>query len=231
MKIKFIILTCEKYHSTRVRAIKQSWGKNQNLNFLSDINIDSEIFGYEYLPKGYENIHFKYSEYFINNIDYSQDWYVFSDDDTYVNVENIKLLLQKYNFEDPLCIGHWGKLNSDATDNDGVFTGFPLHTIFGENTNLPLIYPSGGAGFILSVASMRAINKYLNSIDKKQIPRCYNSDVSIGFWIRNSKIDNIDVEGFWWTNPSELKHNKSIIEKSYTYHYVNEKMMLELFEI
>lgn len=229
MRIKFITLTCEKYHNTRVSKIKETWGKDQDVIFLSDMNVGDDIIGYDYLPKGYENIHYKYSEFFRKYSDMSYDWYFFTDDDTYVNVNNIKILLDKYISNDPICIGVYGKLNPDATDKDGNYTGFPLNTIQGSETSLPLTYPSGGAGFILSVESMRVINKYLNSVD--DIPRCYSSDVTIGFWIRNSGISPVNMYGFWWTNPVELKHDDESISKSYTYHYVSEKMMDELFSI
>ena len=39
MKIEFIIITCEKYHNTRVESIRNTWGNKQNLTFLSDMNI------------------------------------------------------------------------------------------------------------------------------------------------------------------------------------------------
>ncbi len=229
MKIKFITLTCEKYHNNRVSKIRETWGSGQSITFLSDLNVGDDIIGYEHLPKGYENIHYKYSEFFKKNSDFSYDWYFFTDDDTYVNIDNINELLKKYNHTDSICIGVYGELHPDATDKHGNYTGFPLYTIKGDDTDLPLTYPSGGAGFILSVESMRRINEYLNTVSDS--PRCYNSDVTIGFWIRNAGIIGVNVDGFWWTNPNELNHTNDSIKNSYTYHYVNEKMMEELFNL
>lgn len=229
MKIKYITITCEKYHSTRVQSIRDTWGKNQDVVFLSDINISPDIIGFDYLRKGYENIWMKYAEILKNWTDFTYDWYFFTDDDTFVNVKNINNLLTNYSVDDKICIGVLGVLNADATDRDGNYTGFPLHTIKGNQTELPLTYASGGAGFILSVESIKIINKYLNTV--QDVPRCYNSDVTIGFWIRNCGIKTINTEGFWWTNPTELQHDVDMIRKSYTYHYVDEKMMCELFNI
>jgi hypothetical protein len=229
VKIKFITLTCEKYHDSRVSKIRQTWGNAQDVTFLSDLNIGDDIIGYEHLPKGYENIHYKYSEFFRTNSDLSYDWYFFTDDDTYVNIKNINDLLKNYKPTESICIGVYGELHPDATDKHGNHTGFPLYTIKGEGTNLPLTYPSGGAGFILSVESMKRINQYLNTISDS--PRCYNSDVTIGFWIRNAGIVGVNVDGFWWTNPDELKHSNENIKNSYTYHYVNEKMMEDLYNL
>lgn len=229
MKVKYITITCEKYHSTRVQSIRDTWSKNQDVVFLSDTNIAPDIVGFDYLRKGYENIWMKYREIIKNWTDFTYDWYFFTDDDTFVNVKNVNNLLKNYSVDDKICIGVLGVLNPDATDRGGNKTGFPLRTIQGDQTELPLTYPSGGAGFILSLESMKTINKYLNTI--QDVPRCYNSDVTIGFWIRNSGIKNINIEGFWWTNPTELQHDVDMIRKSYTYHYVDEKMMCELFNI
>ena len=62
MKIKFITLTCEKYHNTRVDTIRKTWGANKDIWFLSDMNVGDDIIGYDYLQSGYENIWMKYSE-------------------------------------------------------------------------------------------------------------------------------------------------------------------------
>jgi hypothetical protein len=229
MKIKYITITCEKYHFTRVQSIRDTWGKNQDVLFLSDINISPDVVGFDYLRKGYDNIWMKYREIIKNWTDFKYDWYFFTDDDTFVNVKNINNLLSNYSVDDKICLGVLGVLNADATDRDGNYTGFPLHTIQGNQTELPLTYASGGAGFILSLESMKTINKYLNTI--QDVPRCYNSDVTIGFWIRNSGIKNINTKGFWWTHPTELQHDVDVIKESYTYHYVDEKMMHELFNI
>ena len=70
MKIKFIILTCEKYHNTRVDIIRKTWGENKDIWFLSDMNIGDDIIGYDYLQKGYENIWMKYSELLKNTTSY-----------------------------------------------------------------------------------------------------------------------------------------------------------------
>lgn len=229
MKIRFITITCEKYHDTRVKKIRETWGQSQDVLFLSDMNIGDDIVGYDYLKRGYENIWLKYSEFLKNhNDDFTHDWYFFTDDDTFVNVPNIEKLLEKYDVNSSICIGHVGKLNPNGTDMDGNQTGFPLHTIIGNNVYLPLTYVSGGAGFILSRKAMQSICKYIKL--ERNIPGSYNSDVTFGFWARNAGINIIDIKGFWWTNPTELKHNDVIFNYSYTYHYVNETMMEEMYK-
>ena len=230
MKIKFITLTCEKYHSTRVESIRNTWGKNQDVYFLSDMNIGKDIIGFEYLQKGYENIWMKYSEFLKTNRHFEHDWYFFTDDDTFVNMKNILDLLKEYKSDESICIGHMGALHSDGKDMDGQYTGFPIHTIIGKDTQLPLYYVSGGAGFILSNKSMRQICEYIRSLENYEIPRTYNGDVTFGFWMRNSKIEIKDVIGFWWTNPTDLKHDINKINSSYTYHYINDTEMYKMQE-
>jgi hypothetical protein len=228
MKIKFISTTCEKYHNDRVEGILNTWAVDQNITFLSDVNVSDKIIGYDYLPKGYENIHYKYLEFLLKFDFQDEDWFFFTDDDTFVNVGNIHNLLQSYDFNDPICLGHLGVLNPNATDDSGQFTGFPLHTIMGKDTHLPIKYPSGGAGFILSKNALNLVREYLFSIQRFEIPRSYNSDVTMGFWLRNSKINLIDIQGFWWINPTQLNHNIQDIKNSYTYHYVTPDMMREI---
>lgn len=229
MKIRFVTITCEKYHDTRVKKIRETWGKSQDVLFLSDSNIGTDIIGYEHLAKGYENIWLKYSEFFKSYNDLSYDWYFFTDDDTFVNLKNIEILLKNYDTNSPICVGHVGELNPDGTDMDGNQTGFPLHTIHGNGTQLPIIYVSGGAGFILSKKSMELICDYIKK--ETNVPGSYNSDVTFGFWGRNAGVNIVDIKGFWWTNPTELNHSLSEIENSYTYHYVSESMMDELNKV
>ncbi len=224
--MKVIAVTCQKYHHNRVKRINEPWGQEIEVIFLSDINEGESIIGYPDLERGYSNIWRKYVSLF-REYNFIDDYYLFCDDDTFVNVNNVKEVVKKYNYSG-ICIGIIGKLNKDATDKDGNYTGFPLNTILGENSELPIEYPSGGAGFILDKIAIENIKDYLSKIKDDDIPRSYNGDVTIGFWLRNSNVRLINQEGFWWTNPDELKHNIEDIKKSYTYHYINEDMMLQL---
>ena len=229
MRIEFIILTCEKYHNTRVESIRNTWGKKQKLTFLSDMNIGNDIAGFEYLKKGYENIWQKYFEYIKNLKELKSDWYFLTDDDTFVNMDNIEKLISNYNTNDKIALGHIGRLNIDGTDMDGNQTGFPLSSIIGDDSYLPIDYFSGGAGFILSRSAMLSLIDYLNTKSFENITRTYNGDVTIGFWLRNSGIKIEDIFGFWWTNPEDLRHNNDQIKSSYTYHYVDCDKMDKLY--
>jgi len=54
--IKFIVLTCEKYIKTRVESVKNSWGKDQNITFLSDKNGKDEILSFDNLDPSYSEM-------------------------------------------------------------------------------------------------------------------------------------------------------------------------------
>ncbi len=226
MKVKFITLTCEKYHDNRVDSIRKTWGKGQDVSFLSDFNLGTDIVGYENLPRGYEFVSLKYIEYLKNQKEFDHDWYFFTDDDTFVHIENVTSLLERKNPDDMICIGHMGRLNMDGTDMDGNQTGFPLATIKGDGTSLPIDYVSGGAGFILSRNAMSSICEYMRKIENPA--NSYNGDVTFGFWMRQSGITVVDVNGFWWTNPIELKHNLNNAKESFTYHYIDPETMRHL---
>lgn len=227
--MKVIVLTCEKYHNTRVLRIDETWGTETDVIYLSDINDGRKFFGYPELESGYSNIWRKYVK-FLTEYEFLEDYYLFCDDDTFVNVDNIKKIIDNDNSNEPICIGIIGTLNKDATDKDGNYTGFPLNTIIGKDTELPIYYPSGGAGFILNKFALDNIKKYLSNINEGEIPRSHNGDVTFGFWLRNSEVKLVNQEGFWWTNPYELNHDNNNMYKSYTYHYVDENMMVELYK-
>jgi hypothetical protein len=97
-----------------------------------------------------------------------------------------------------------------------------------KGSELPLIYPSGGSGFILSKVSVIKIQEYLNSV-KNDRPISGHSDVSIGFWMRNCRVKFISSNQFWWNTPENLITNiweKFIDDGTFiTFHYVNPELM------
>jgi hypothetical protein len=227
MKIKFIVLTCEKYHETRLKSIKDTWGNNQDVIFLSDFNQGKEIVGFDYIPTGYNNAPMKYVELMKTYEDFSADWYFFTDDDTFVNVRNIENILSDFDVNEKICVARIGKLNPDGTDMDGDQTGFDMSTIKGEETHLPLYTISGGSGFILSRKSMIGVCDYVK--DSINPPYCYKTDVTMAFWLRNSGTKIINTDRLCHNTPLKMNHTKEDFNKSVSYHYVDHNMMRVLF--
>lgn len=226
--IEFIVLTCDKYLNTRVESIKKSWGRDKNIKFLTDTKYDEiHIVGFN-TQKNYNGIYDKYLNFFkiynFNNYDY----YFFVDDDTFVNLSNLEKL-ELLPSRDSFCTGRLLCLNPDATDLWGNYTGTDITLIKGENINLPLYYPSGGSGFIISQKGCNQIKEYL--LNSKNIPYCKFSDVSLGFWMRNSNVNFIPNDNFWWDTHENLLKNKwekyTSDDNVITFHYVNETLMIE----
>lgn len=233
MNINFIVLTCDKYLDTRVKSIRETFGKGMKMTYLTDSSKynDGEIVGYD-TPQDYSGIQAKYYSLFIN-FDFSDsDYFFFIDDDTFVVKNNL------YNLElpspnDSFCYSRICRLNKDATDYHGNYTGYPLHTIVGQNSDLPLDYPSGGSGFIMSKSACISIQNYLKSTDVNLVQRSGHSDVTVGFWMRSSGVSVVLCDYLWWEKPENLfdqqfwPFDKESESKAITFHYVNESLMDE----
>ncbi len=223
----FVVLSCDKYINTRVEGIKNSWGKNLNKLFLVDTSTNiNELIGYD-TPQTYDGIQDKYYNFFLNYDFTKYDYYFFVDDDTFVNLtefNNLKLP----NKDELYCIGRELHLNPNGSDKWGNNTGYPMQKIKGNNTNLPLVYPSGGAGFITTQKSCIEIQSYLKNIGDNK-PISGHSDVTFGFWFRNIGGEFIPSQLFWWSTPDKLINNKwekfTMSDEFITYHYVNESLM------
>lgn len=224
--IQFIVLTCDDYLDTRVESIRKTWGKNENIKFLTDSKSNlSDVIGYD-TPKEYLGIQDKYQSFF-KNYDFTQsDYFFFADDDTFVNKKNL-CKLDLPNKDELFAIVRLLCLNPDATDLWGNFTGTNVAMIRGDRTTLPLYYPSGGSGFILSQGACISIQNYLKTCN--DIPWCWFGDLSLGFWLRNCKVKLIPNNDFWWDIPDRLISNTwekyESDENAITFHYVNEYLM------
>lgn len=225
MKIKFIVLTCEKYLKSRGKSILETWGKNQNITFLSDKNGRDNIISFDNLSSDYSEMWNRYYEYIKNNSN-EDDWICFTDDDTHINIENLRKTLSLYSPDKDLYLGKKLFLSERATDMDGNYTGFPLNSLVGEKCTLPLYYASGGAGFVISKSTFTKLKKYVTEFIN--IPRCFNTDVTFGMWMKNCEIPLIDNKFFNSTNPTSLNHSSIDIINSISYHYVSPDTMAQI---
>jgi hypothetical protein len=234
INIKFIVLSCDKYLNSRCKAQRDSFLKNEKRIFLTDSSSfnGDDIIGYD-TPQNYEGIQDKYISFFKNYSFDDSDYFFCIDDDTFVNLKNLnKLTLPDSNI--PFCLHRICYLDQDAKDYHGNFTGYPLYKITGVETQLPLMYPSGGSGFILSKSACLNIQNFLNSTADSEIPRSAHGDVSIGFWMRSAKVSLIQTDLFWFDMPEKL-YNHPFVDfgtedesKSITFHYVSEDNMFVL---
>lgn len=225
--IEFIVLSCDLYINNRVESIRNTWGKNNNVKYLTDTIKGDDLISFD-TPQNYSGIYLKYLNFFKTYNFTKYDYYFFTDDDTFVNLKNLnKLELPSKN--DLFLMGRLLCLNPDGTDLWGNQTGANLQLITGDNTELPLHYTSGGSGFILSQSSCLKIQEYLKSMINP--PKCMYGDVSIGYWARNCGVKLIPNNNFWWDTHEKLLNNvwenyNTDID-SITYHYVNNNTMIE----
>jgi len=227
-KIQFIVLTCDAYLESRVETIRNSWGIGENVVYLSDTYSDKpDVLGYN-TPLDYSGIFQKYVNFFKKYDFDVSDYYFFADDDTFVNKQNLKKLKLPQK-EEIFCIGRVLCLNKDGTDRWGNQTGTDVTLIKGDRVELPLYYPSGGSGFIISQSLAKSIQNYLNRCT--DIPYCKFSDVSIGFWMRNCGVNLIENSNFWWNTHENLLNNTwetyTNDSEVITFHYVNQELMLK----
>ena len=228
MKIKFLILTCRKNLETKAKSILDTWGVGQEIVFLSDYGNNHNTVSFQ-IPPDYAYMSMRYSNYIKSLTDLGSDWYFFCDDDTFVNTSNLENLLLNFNSNEPFYIGKKLLLTEKCLDSEGNYTGFPIHSLKGDRATLPLNYTSGGAGFALSNSSISMLKNYLNLC--KDTPYSYNTDVTMGLWMRNCGVALTDNDGFNTNTPINHNHKKDKIKKSLTYHYLNTQEMYYINEI
>ncbi|CAH8539504.1 unnamed protein product [Dicrocoelium dendriticum] len=112
------------------------------------------------------------------------DFFYKADDDTYAIVDNLKLLLRKFNSSSPLLMGY-------------------THKAF-----LPEGYPSGGAGYVLSRAALHLMVRGLKTVDDcSNNANIFAEDVKIGACAQALHIpllDSYDEDGgchFYYESP------------------------------
>jgi hypothetical protein len=211
--VHYFLLTTEK-NIKRRNIILNTWLKNKNYIFFSDTqNLKEKI-----LKTSERDDYYSNEEKFINGLNYilknknkfeDFEWFMFCDDDSYVNEKN--LLLNIHNFDKTKFIGF--VLNKQ---ND------PQNKIFIDNN---FEYLSGGAGILINKKLLFKIEQFIN----------YNtnwSDVSFGFFLKNNKFELENCSLFNANNFDKLGHSIEEIKKQITYHYIKEKDEIEfLYEL
>jgi hypothetical protein len=207
MKVCFIIPTCEKYFETRVKYQEDAFLKYVNkediyyLTYASDL--EKRHFGWEYIEDTHLNTTWKYVNFFYHmNITELYDWYVFIDDDTFVFLDRLYSLLQRYDYN---LYYNIGKQLDHVVDQCGL-------------------YMSGGAGSVLSrPLYSKIVNFIRNNGNIENSFWHYADDICIGRWVQEIQktyavilIDHKDFHNIKHTNEEEL-------ETAITFHNVYTK--------
>jgi hypothetical protein len=100
--------------------------------------------------------------------------------------------------------------------------GMPIHSLRGKNHELPLDYPSGGAGFVMTRAGFKKLREYLRM--EPEFATAYNGDISIGLWMRNAgDFELIHSENF---RPDNQGYNE--LQDKVTFHHMSPEKLWEI---
>ncbi|KAF7637775.1 hypothetical protein Mgra_00002749 [Meloidogyne graminicola] len=170
------IMTAPKYHRERADHIQNTWAPHcDKYLFMSSSNDNKLPIINLKVKEGRNNLWEKTKssfKYIYDNVNISNyDWFLKADDDTFVILENLKKLLKNY------------------SSQSLIYFGAIFHFM---DSSLNQTYPSGGAGYVLSKASLRKfveIGLRNNKIcDSKEI----YEDLEIGSCMRKLNISVID---------------------------------------
>jgi hypothetical protein len=221
MKIQHLILTCDKNRELQ-RAIRETFASYLDSYLFMGDSFDHDSVAYLGLPTGYQYVPFKLAYLIMtSNSDDEFDFYFFQDDDTFVSSSNLKKEIQdlKLDPSKPQCLG---RIFRNYGYQEASEQGMPLQSLRGKNCELPLDYPSGGAGFVITREGFNSLRKYLRS--EPEFATAYNSDISIGFWMRNSgDFELIHSENF---RPDSHGYNE--LQDKVTFHHMSPERLREI---
>ncbi|XP_017066354.1 glycoprotein-N-acetylgalactosamine 3-beta-galactosyltransferase 1 [Drosophila eugracilis] len=177
-RVLCMVLTTPKNHLTRGRRVKGTWGKRCNkLIFISTLE-DRELGAIDVgVPEERKNLYLKMRialDYVYQNYGEDYDWFLKADDDTFVIMENLRLLLYPYDPEAALYFGHRFR------------------------SSFPQGYMSGGAGYVMSRDALRRLNLFAFNNTHLCPINNMSEDRQIGFCLQNVGVvagDSRDEEG------------------------------------
>jgi hypothetical protein len=191
MQLGIYPVTCDKFLTTRVKAILDTWGAKWNqrgiLCFLGDSDIETPEFHQincldpgDVFPGRTENRYEDGAHKFFNGIRRlahlgAPTWLFLCDDDTYVKTD--------------LLIEYCATLDKDKP---AVYAN-DRFSMYGEDRTLH--YPSGGAGFLMSSFTLQKIVPHLDKATHS-IPDRWG-DVMLGMVLREINIPIIDNHVFF----------------------------------
>jgi hypothetical protein len=171
MRIAYIVLTCEKYISTRMLWQKETVfaGVDRADIFYLGHTMKKEDRLFSWGAKDdYESLPYKLVDFFRHShLDY--DWYFLMDDDTYLYTDRLRNRLT--------LLEHDIHPQRDAYMEGHVMTHI-AHTEWG-------IYHSGGAGTLLSARVYNEVCQMFQTIPTEFHTPHFCADICLGLWTKN----------------------------------------------
>uniref|UniRef100_A0A1I8A9Z3 N-acetylgalactosaminide beta-1,3-galactosyltransferase n=2 Tax=Steinernema glaseri TaxID=37863 RepID=A0A1I8A9Z3_9BILA len=151
--------------------------------------------------------------YLYENELHNYDWFLKADDDTYVVVENLRLMLMAHSPEDPIYFGH-------------------KYKPFGE-------YMSGGAGYVLSREALRRFSEEsLPDPEKCHPGEDGMEDIEMGYCLKNGRYRMLPYNPFkhldkdesdeWWADYRAYPYVQGpecCSNYLISFHYINKTML------
>lgn len=179
MRIAYIVLTCEKYTSTRVLWQKETVfaGVDPTDIFYLGHTMKKEDRIFSWGAKDdYDSLPYKFVDFFRHShLDY--DWYFLMDDDTYLYIDRLRNRLTSF-VENGMNPRH------DAYMEGHIMTHI-AQTEWG-------IYHSGGAGTLLSARVYDEVCQMCQTIPAETRTPHWCADICLGLWTK--KIAGIRIE-------------------------------------
>ncbi|XP_041665394.1 glycoprotein-N-acetylgalactosamine 3-beta-galactosyltransferase 1-like [Cheilinus undulatus] len=164
-------MTGPEYMGSRTRHIRATWARRCNkVLFMSSVQTDFPTVGLK-TSKGRDELYWKTIRAFQyihqHHLD-EADWFLKTDDDTFVVVENLRYVLSRFDPEKPLYLGRRFK----PTVKQGM---------------------SGGPGYVLSKEALR---RFIRGFDTENCTNFSDmEDVALGKCLEMMKVEPADVKG------------------------------------
>ena len=215
------VITTKKNWLRRI-AISLTWGHRLNPTFYSDHssrNVIKVSNSNEYssgVEKQMNILRLLNSSHRVNSPGVGESWFLFIDDDTFLNWREVKSVL--------------GNLNPNS-----IYSELHDYEIQEKNGNNRILstrknYPKlnhgmhGGAGIFISKRALDVL-----SFIEINLEGVENGDVAFSILAHENNISLCGLEGLNWNNPKFYGHTINQMKEQISYHYVMPAMMVSIF--
>jgi len=220
-ELNVYVITTKKNWLRRI-AINLTWGHRLKPTFYSDHsrrNVIKVSKSQEYssgVEKQMNMLYFLKTSHLVESHSSGETWFLFVDDDTFLNWRKVKSVLVNLN---PDFI--YSELHDyEVQKKNGNYR------IFSTRKNYPKLTHGmhGGAGIFISKRVLDALNFIEFNIEGVE-----NGDVAFSILAHQNNISLCELKGLNWNNPKFYGHTNIEMDEQISYHYVMPAMMVSLY--